>query len=211
MDERLRAFAWILGCGCFGAALGTLFGALAGALYWRNGRASGTRLGLYVAESFGRFAGRAPSRTTKGGLVGAVDGFLFLGTIGALVGSAAVYTGKMPEDVLRPALWLALLLFGGAAFFGILAYSLVRAGVRALAAVGLGGVAGAALGSYLAGAGGLLFGSLAGVVAGNVVSLLWPRYEPEFAEPLIPQKWNTPPAPDDGIQGSSSGFERAPE
>src|SRR6516165_9035477 len=109
MDERLRAFAWILGSGCFGAGLGTAFGALAGTLYWRSGRTSGTRMGHHVAEAFGRIFGRELSRPAKGGLVGAVDGFLFLGAAGTAVGAAAVYCGGVPGEVLRPALFMALL------------------------------------------------------------------------------------------------------
>ncbi len=186
MDARLRTFAWILGSGCFGAMVGIVFGALAGALYWRSGRASGTRLGLLIADAFGRFSRRPLSRTTRGSLIGAVDGLLFLGVVGTLLGVAGVASGRDLEEILRPALWLALLLVGGAIFFGTLAYTLTRAGVRALAAVGGGGILGAALGSYLAGVGGLLFGSLGGLVAGNALGLLWPaRYEPEFLEPQL--------------------------
>ena len=211
MDERLLAFAWILGSGCFGAVLGGVFGALAGALYWRSGRASGTRLGLRLAETFGRFAGREPSPTTKGGLVGAVDGFLFLGTVGTVLGAAAVYVGRTSNDLVRPALWLALLLVGGAAFFGVLAYTLTRAGVRALAGVCICGIVGAALGSYVAGLGGLLCGCLVGVVIGNAIGLWWPsRYEPKFESYMLPLTPEERRAEGDGIQGVS-GIEKGPK
>ena len=178
----MRVFAWILGSGCGGAVLGIVFGAVAGVLYRRSGRASGTRLALRLAEAFGRFAGRELSPVTNGGLVGAVDGCLFLAVVGIILGAAAAYGGATAE-ILRPALFLALLLVGGAMFFGLLAYTMTHAGVRALAAVSIAGVIGAALGSYLAGVSGLLFGSILGIVVGNMVGLAWPsRAEPEFAE-----------------------------
>ena len=211
MDERVRVFLWLLGWGCGGAVLGAAFGALAGALYWRSGRASGTRLALHVAETFGRLAGRELSPGAKGGLVGALDGFLFLGVVGTVVG-AVLLRGGAPVEVLRPALLLAMLLIAGAAFFGVLAYTLTRAGVRALAPVSLGGILGALLGQYVSGTGGLLFGSVLGLVVGNLLGLFWPRsYEPRFAKPHLEHR---PPGPhrpgDEGIQGSS-GVQEPPE
>ncbi len=212
MDERLRAFAWILGSGCGGGALGAVFGALAGALYWRSGRSSGTRLALGVAEAFRRLSAREMSRPAQGALVGGVDGCLFLGLVGTVVGAAAVYGGGVPGEVLRGALFLALFLVGGAAFFGVLAYTLTRAGVTALLPVALGGVLGAALGWRLGGPGGLLVGGVSGIVAGNVIGLLcFHRYEPKFAEPKFEQEPPEPHRPDDdGIQGTSE-FLKTPD
>src|SRR5690242_1781154 len=97
MDERLRAFLWLLGSAGAGGALGAAFGAAAGALYWRSGGASGTRLALWVVERIGRFADRDFSRPTKGALVGGVDGFLFLGVLATLFGAVAVRGG--PEHM----------------------------------------------------------------------------------------------------------------
>jgi hypothetical protein len=213
MDPRFRAFAWILGSGCFGAALGTVFGAVAGVCYWRSGHASGTRIGLRVAETFRRLAGRDLSHATCGGLVGAVDGFLFLGMVGTFVGAFAVYGGWEPAETIRSALFVTLFLVGGATFFGVLAYSLTRAGVRALAAVGLCGILGAGIGSITAGIGGVLFGAIAGVVVGNAIGLLWPagRYTPGFSEPVIKMESRVlPSAGGDGIQGQP-GIETVPE
>jgi hypothetical protein len=211
MDARLSAFAWILASGCFGAVVGTLFGAVAGALYWRSGRASGTRLSLGFAETVRRFAGREFSRPAKGALIGAVDGFLFLGGVGTVVGALAVYGGRPPADLLWPAMYLTLLLVGLAAFFGLLAYTLTRAGVRGLAPVACGGVLGAALGWSQGGVGGLLYGAIAGIAVGNVLGLLWPRrYEPEFHAPRLEMDAPYPNGPEDGIQGPP-GVERPPE
>src|SRR3954465_10633708 len=97
MDERLHAFLWILGSFGVGGALGAGFGAVAGALYWRSGGASGTRLALRLVEKGGRFAERDLPRPAKGALVGAVDGFLFLGTLGTVFGAVAVRGG--PEHM----------------------------------------------------------------------------------------------------------------
>jgi hypothetical protein len=210
MDERMRAFAWILGSGCGGGALGAVFGALAGALYWRSGRSSGTRLAQGIAETFTRLAGREMSRPAHGALVGAVDGCLFLGVVGTILGVVAVYGGA-PDEVLRPALLLALFLIGAATFFGVLAYTLTHAGVGALLPVAVGGVLGAALGWGLAGAGGLLVGAVLGIVLGNVIGLLWShRYEPKFTEPTFEQPPVNPHAPDDGIQRTSE-FLKTPD
>jgi hypothetical protein len=211
MDERVRAFLWILGSGCGGGALGTAFGALAGAIYWRSGRSSGTRLALGFGSAFERFAGRALSRSAKGAVVGAVDGGVFLGLVGTCLGAVAVYRGGLPEEMLRPALSVALYLVGGAAFFGVLGYTLTRVGVGALWPVPLGGVLGAALGWKLAGVGGLLLAGVFGLVAGNVVALLWcRRYEPEFTPPTLE---HTMPGPhrsgDDDIQGPPDFVQRS--
>ncbi len=52
MDERTRLFVCVLASVGFFAALAGLFGALTGALTWRDGRAAGTMLGLSVARAF---------------------------------------------------------------------------------------------------------------------------------------------------------------
>ena len=200
MDERLRTFVWILGSGCFGAALGILFGGLAGLLYWRSGKASGSRLAHRLIAAFVRLSRRDLSHTAKGGLVGAVDGFLFLGTVGTILGAITILGGGVPGEMIRPALWLSLLLVGGATFFGMFAYTLTHAGVRALAPVAVAGVIGAALGSFLGGLGGLLLGVVLGMVAGNVVGLWWPnRYEPTFAEPQFDPEVREPRPSDDEV------------
>ena len=50
MDERTRLFLCVLLSVGFFAVLGGLFGAVAGAFAWRDGRAAGTGLGLAVAR-----------------------------------------------------------------------------------------------------------------------------------------------------------------
>jgi hypothetical protein len=182
VDDKLRIFAWIAGSGAFFGLLGGLFGALTGALYWQTGKASGTALGLRVAEAFARISGRELSHRTKGALVGAVDGFLFLGMLGAIAGAAAGFSGRLTPQAIGPIALGAVGLVGGAAFFGLLAYTMTRTGVLGLAGVCMGGVAGAALGYFLGGRPGLLAGLIVGVVTGNL-GMLWIRwYAPQFLE-----------------------------
>ena len=89
MDERVRLFAWIAGSGGLFGLLGAGFGALTGLLYWRGGRAAGTGVGLRVARAFERTGGQALSPASRGAIVGAVDGFLFLAVVGGLFGAIA--------------------------------------------------------------------------------------------------------------------------
>src|SRR4051812_42807356 len=105
MDDRFQAFLWILGSAAFFGALGAAFGAVSGALAWRTGKTSGTSVGLGVAETFARVAERDLSPGRKGALVGAVDGFLFLATLGVLVGAVAAYRVTPPSRLLAPLAW----------------------------------------------------------------------------------------------------------
>ena len=197
---------WILGSGFCGGVLGILFGALAGVLYWRSGRSSGTRAALGLAEAFRRVTGREWSRPATGAVVGAVDGGLFFGVVGTVVGAVAVYGGAVPEEVLPSALLMALFLVGGAAFFGVLAYTLTRAGAGAILPLAVCGIGGVLAGRWLAGVDGLLPGAILGVVAGSLVGLLWlPRYEPQFTQPSLDGTPPGPSGPHDGIRGDSDG------
>src|SRR4051794_17999579 len=89
MDERVRLFAWIAGSGGFFGLLGAGFGAVTGLVYWRSGRAAGTAVGLRVARAFERVEGQELSRSSRGAIVGAVDGFLFMAVLGVLLGTIA--------------------------------------------------------------------------------------------------------------------------
>jgi hypothetical protein len=172
MDERLQAFLWILGSFGVGGALGATFGAVAGGLYWRAGGAAGTRLAQRVVDAFGRFAERDFTVTTKGALVGAIDGFVFLGVVGTLIGVVAMRGGPEHTSALGKIGVGATLLVAGAIFFGVLAYTLTHVGVKALGLVCSAGIGGALIGLRLTGAPGLMFGSVLGVVAGNGLALI---------------------------------------
>jgi hypothetical protein len=172
MDDRVRIFASILAAGGFFGALGCAFGALAGVLTWRSGRAAGTALGFAVARAFARAAQTELSPGAMGALVGGTDGFLFLGLVGTGFGAFAAYRGQGGWEVVSPAAQAALLLAGGAVFFGLLGYALVRTGVRHMAGVCAAGLCGAIAGALLGGADGLMLGTAAGVLAGTAAALL---------------------------------------
>ena len=175
MDERLRTFLLILGSGSFLGLLGALFGAVAGACYWRSGKAAGSAAALGVARAFDRAAGRRASRLARGLLVGAVDGFLFLGVLGVAAGAVLAYGGLARVEVLTPLSLGAVLTVLAAIGFGLLAYGLARAGVRALAGVFAGAVLGGFVGLFVASWTGLLFGCVLGLLGGNAAALLTPR------------------------------------
>jgi hypothetical protein len=172
MDERLRTFLLVLGGGAFLGLLGALFGAVTGACYWCSGKAAGTAAGLGVARAFDRAGGRKVSRLTRGLLVGAVDGFLFLGGLGVVIGAVLAHSRQDRAEVLLPLSLAAVLIVLGALCFGLLAYGLARAGVRSLAFVFVGAMLGCFAGLRLGGWTGLLFGCLLGVLCGNAATLL---------------------------------------
>jgi hypothetical protein len=171
MDERHRiAFGLVGGAGFFGL-LGACFGAVVGGLTWREGRAAGTGLGLAVARAYDRAARTELPRGLKGMIVGAVDGFTFLGVVGLLLSAVAAVYGRLSWEWLYPIGKLLLGLMFGALFFGALAYGMVRGGFRAVAAVFVGGVLGALAGAGLRGADGMLPGTIAGIVLGTAAAL----------------------------------------
>jgi hypothetical protein len=186
VDPKAQAFLWILGSAGFFAALGAVFGAVTGALYWKSGRASGTALGLGVAERFERAARRRPSPARKGALVGAVDGFFFLGVLGVLVGAVAAYHVQPPAGLLWPLARAGLYLGGAAVGFGVLAAVFVRNGVWAVAPACAAGLLGAFAGHRLAGETGLMLGAVLGLVGGAVAASALRR-------PFSPPRGPTPP------------------
>jgi len=184
MDEIGRNMACIVGCGGFGAALGAAFGAVTGAVYWGGGRAAGTAVGLRVAAAFEE-AGSELSRRQRGALVGATDGFLFLGFVGTALGLTFAYTGGPDAALLVPLAVGGVLLAVAAVVFGVLAYAVVRNGVWAVIGLFLGGIAGAFTAALLLGADRLLWGVVPGLIAGTAASFLLPKYEPRFRAPGV--------------------------
>jgi hypothetical protein len=202
MDERLRVFLWIAGGGAFFAVLGAGFGGLAGALYWRGGRTAGTGLGLAVARAFDRAAGQSMSRTARGAITGAVDGFLFLGLLGLALGALAVYSGKVRPSVVGPVVVGALLLAAGALFFGGLAYAITRTGVLGVASLFAGAATGALVGFSLAGPHGLMIGLVAGVLLGSLAGLVLrrpgaPLHSPAWDQDLPEAETDLPARPEE--------------
>jgi hypothetical protein len=173
MDERWRVLLVVLGTGLGAALLGALFGGLTGMLHWRAGKATGGWFGLRVLAALEEAGESEFSPTFKGILVGAVDGLLFLGTLGAVIGLVIVLWHPGREAILGTGLLAVAFLMFGAVGFGLLAYCLVRAGSR-----GIGGPLALALaGSYLGfrffGLTGLLLGCMAGLVGGALLTLFF--------------------------------------
>jgi hypothetical protein len=175
MDAKLQTFLCLAGGGGFFAVLGGLFGAVAGALYWRSGRASGTTFGLGVARAFERVSEEEQSPVVRGAITGAADGVLFLGTLGVLAGGCVAYGGWVEVRWLWAVVWLSLFLVGAAILFGSLAYSMVGASVRGLAPASGCGLLGAIGGAWLGGVAGLMYGLIAGILTGTVVGSLGRR------------------------------------
>jgi len=172
MEERLRIVLWTLAGGGFCGAVGLWFGALAAAMAWRHGQAGGGRLGRAVADAFTRLRSRPPSEAVAAALVGGVEGAAFLGALGALAGFVAGYSGQVRPATAGMVGVGLLLLAVGAAFFGSLAYGMVRAGTWSLLGVFSGGMAGALVGAHFAQRDGLMYGSLLGALLGLAPALI---------------------------------------
>ena len=185
MGDIWLTMAFVLGCGGYGAALGAAFGAVTGAVYWGGGWAAGTAAGLRVASAFEAAGGRALSPRKRGALVGAADGFLFLGVFGTVLGLTFAFTGGPGAAVLAPLAVGEVLVAAAAVVFGVLAYAIVRSGVWAVTGLFVGGIAGAFLSAQALGAEGMLVGVLPGMIVGTVLSFLLRKYEPQFRAPRV--------------------------
>jgi hypothetical protein len=195
MDEIWRRLAWIVGSGGVGAMIGMAFGALTGAVHWGNGRAAGTFLGHRVLEAFESAGGREYSPRKRGTIVGATDGFLFLGVVGTLLGVVFTYVGVPDTGVFLSLAIGSFFVALAAVFFGMLAYALVRNGVVAVIGLFVGGMSGAFMAAMLFGADYLMLGVIPGIVLGTAASFLLRKYEPQYHEPrgakAVHEKWRT--------------------
>lgn len=186
MDDRLRISLWMVGGGGFGGVLGCIFGALAATLYARSGGAAGTRLARNVVENFLQSRDGQPSPTFHAAIIGAVDGFFFLGGFGLIAGSLLGLTGRPVGELLVPMVVGSVALVGGAVFFGTLAYALTRRhGTVAL----LSALAGGFLGPAIAGGFGNGYTVACGVLGGFFVGVLFIHaarlYSPTFHPPRV--------------------------
>lgn len=125
MDDRIRICLWLIGGGAFGALLGSVFGGLTGAMLEWNGRAAGTGLAQRIADTFEHTALQKPTPLRRAIVVGATDGFLFLGVIGLTLGLLLGRSDRGAE-LLLPVLAGSVFLIGGATCFGLLAYFFSR-------------------------------------------------------------------------------------
>ncbi len=176
-DSRLLLFGWtLLGMATF-ALLGSLFGGLAGGLSWYHGRAAGSGFAVRIARALARLGEGELSPLAMGALVGAVDGAVFLGLLGGLLGLAAGYTETPPADWVLRGLAIVAAMLGGAIVFGLFAYGLVRLRVRAMLEVFLGGMAGAFAAVSLAGiphiVPGVVIGMFLGALCGAILRRRW--------------------------------------
>lgn len=190
MDERLRICLWMVGGGSLGAVLGCGFGALTGALYARSGGAAGTGWARRVAEAFLDTALHPPSPTGRAALVGAVDGFFFLGILGLVGGALLGMSGRSANELVVPMIVGSVLLVGGAIFFGTLAYALTYHGARFLYGA-VGGIigcwlAGSLLGSEYGG-GGLVLGMMLAQALCFAVRSYSPKFHPPRVGKTMPQ------------------------
>lgn len=183
MDERVRVFAWIAGSSGFFGVLGAGFGAVTGMIYWRGGRVAGTALAQRVGRAFEKVNGRSLTPSTLGGIVGAIDGFLFLAVIGVLLGAISAH-GRVRGPGTAALALTVLLLIAGALFFGGLAYAATANGPRGVAALFFGAVAGGVPGFWLASFTGLLTGVVAGGAVGTVGLLILRRLGGTMGAPL---------------------------
>jgi hypothetical protein len=174
MDNRFSVFLWTLGGGLAFALLGGLFGGLSGWLSWRNGNASGSGLGRRVSDALAHLFAEGPTDGQKAALTGAADGALFLGILGILLGLWASQR-ETPADWVLPGILLLVLLGGGAALFGMLAYGLIGARAPALVGVFFGGMGGALLTARYVGVAHIVPGAVAGIFLGALSSFLFIR------------------------------------
>ncbi len=182
MDEKLRLLVWIVGGGGFFGLLGTGFGALAGSMHWQAGRASGTALALRLALALLGPRKEEMSPALRGAVVGGVDGFLFLFVMGLILGAFGARTG-VALTTAGVVVLSALLLVGGALFFGGLAYCLCRSEMPGVAGMFGGASVGGTLGYSLASATGLLVGVLGGATLGALGILAGQRFTPRKEPP----------------------------
>lgn len=175
MDDRFSIFAWTLAGAFSFALLGGVFGGLAAWLSWRNGNASGSRMGRKVADAVARLFENELSAGGRGAIVGAADGALFLGLVGTLIGLIAWHRGQPPASWVVPAFVWLFLLIGGAVFFGLLACGLIHLSVPGIAGAFVGGIGGALLTARYIGVAHIVPGAVAGLVVGALAIFLLPR------------------------------------
>ena len=154
---------------CF-AGLFAAFGAITGAIHWRDGWPAGTRFGFGVARAFDRIRGVDHTPTVHGALTGGADGALFGLVVGTAVGLVVGWRVPAEWESLRPILLAAVALAGCAVAFGMFAGMMTALGTRAVVGLFAGGVGGALLGFWLYRLDGLMVGAVAGAAVGAALS-----------------------------------------
>jgi hypothetical protein len=152
------------------APVGAVFGGIAGAVARLHGHAPGCALGRAIAHKLARLSEKEFSPTVEGFIIGSVDGALFLGMVGILVGLIAGYAGDSPNATLLlvAAAGVAVLALA-ALILGSIALGLARSGTVGLVFfcfATVGGLLGLGLGGTREAMGGLAAGAVLGVLAG---------------------------------------------
>ncbi len=176
MDDSLVLFAWTLGGAVAFGLLGTLFGGFAGWHSWSSGRASGTLLARNVADALARLSEREWNDVQRGTLIGAVDGAIFLGSVGLLIGLIAGWRGQAPAEWLLPLFQIVLLLAVLAFSFGLLALGILRLRFRAIPPLVFCSIGGGLLAAGEVGIAHIVPGAVAGLVVGVVLAALFSRW-----------------------------------
>jgi hypothetical protein len=204
VDDRLAIFLCALGGACFLGLIGGLFGGLAGALARMNGSAPGSLLGSRVLGAIERVGGESLSPIKAGALVGAVDGASFLGVVGCALGLLTGYGQWIsPGDLVVILLGIAVLAIV-ATHFGVLAFCMIRAGLRAFTGMCAGGLAGGLLGAWLGGPVVLIVGTEIGAVGGLIVATLTRRTARNDAAFDVEDDDDRRHSPDTRIQADSN-------
>lgn len=169
MDDRLLYFFWLVGSAAYFGILGAGFGALAGSLSHGDGRPTGTGIARRVARNFERVKSRGFTSQGLGSLIGAVDGFLFLGSVGLAVGWVGYHFHFGAVQILVIILF-TLLLIGLALFFGSIGYLASKGGVAGVGILFLMILLMGTIGFYRHQMEGLMMGVVGGMALGV---LLW--------------------------------------
>jgi hypothetical protein len=166
MDDRVRIFLCALGgAGLFGL-LGALFGAIAGAWPRAEGRAAGGAVGLWVTQALERVRRSPLPEVTAAAVVGGVDGAIFLGVLGCLLGGVVGWAGEAHTHLLFDVGLGAAVLVALALGFGCIAHGLTRGGVRSFGVLFLVIILCGTIGGGLAGVAGVFIGALVGMALG---------------------------------------------
>ena len=172
MSEEWIGIVWIIGGGISFALLGALFGALATGLHRRSGKASGSWIGKTIAGALSELFDHELTATQQAALIGAGDGAVFLGGCGVLVGMIAHFSGAKPATWMQPGLLLLVGILGGAIAFGLFARAILRAKIRSIFALSVGGMIGIVIATLTVGGEHVIPGALVGSVLGFSCHLL---------------------------------------
>ena len=145
-------------------------------------------------ENFLQAGDRQPSPILHAAIIGAADGFFFLGILGLIIGAVMGRIGLPADRASLPILMVSALLFGGAIFFGSMAYALTYRSAEFLYSV-TGGVICSVIVARLFGSVYSPVGIVAGMAVGKYVCrAVRGAYSPKFQPPRIGKTIPRPPS-----------------